>query len=178
MLAKVAEYHNIWIAMLLNMGCRVDNAEDLVQEMYIKLDRLIKSGTDISYGDNDINRAYVYRTLWSLFIDGKRKKKIQMVELVENMVEGEEDIVGEYEAEDDCFNGLTLKVRQEMNTWHQYYSSLCKLYFSSDYSMRDLAKELDCGVTHVYHTINTHRDLLRDKFSEDWEDFKNKDYDK
>ena len=80
--------------------------------------------------------------------------------------------------EDESFNKLTKNVLGEMSEWDSYYSILCKLYFSSSYSMRELASELDCGLTHIYNVIRVHRDILQEKFAEDWEDFNNKDYDK
>jgi len=184
MLEKLGRKHTEWIALLVNMGCHRDKAEDIVQDMYIKMDRMFKAGTNIEYKDTgEVNRVYVYKTLFSLFVDGKRKYSrtgIKTEQLVENMVVSEEDAF-DYTSlveEDKSFNQLTKSVLSEMSEWDSYYSILCKLYFSSSYSMRELARELDCGLTHIYNVIKIHREILQDKFAEDWEDFNNKDYDK
>ena len=42
MLELLAKEHTLWLKMVINMGCSKDVAEDIVQEMYLKLYRLIK----------------------------------------------------------------------------------------------------------------------------------------
>ena len=36
MLEKIAVHQELWIKMLVNLGCNVQLAKDLVQDMYIK----------------------------------------------------------------------------------------------------------------------------------------------
>ena len=184
MLEKIAKKHKEWIALTVNMGCKRSDAEDVVQEMYLKINRLIEKGVDLRYRDTEeVNRLYIYRTLFSIFIDSKRKHSrtgIKTTELDENLAMVDDDII-EFDFtknENYAFNKLTKKVLAEMGSWNSYYAILCKLYFSTDYSMRDLAKELDCGLTHIYNVVKIHREILQEKFTEDWEDYVNKDYDK
>jgi hypothetical protein len=65
-------------------------AEDLVQEMYIKIILKMKDGLDIRYNENDINYFYIFRTLNSLYIDLKRKnynvKKIDIDHVNESLL--------------------------------------------------------------------------------------------
>ena len=174
-LSRIAKDHNIWKGVVINIGCPYDQSEDIVQEMYIKIDRLEKKGNDFSYGDNSYNKSYVYKTLYSMFIDSTRKRRIKTCMLHDNV-----DVINEdynYDA-DDAHHRFHSSIISEMNTWHNYYSQLCKIYFSMDYSMRDLASELDCGLTHIYNVVRIHREKLVEKFSEDFEDYKNQDYDK
>ena len=42
MLEKLAKHHDLWIKMLINLGCDVETSKDLVQDMYLKLHRLVK----------------------------------------------------------------------------------------------------------------------------------------
>ena len=74
-LEKIANKHNDWLRVVKSFGCKPETAEDIVQECYIKLDGLLKSGIDISYGSSDINYYYVYKTLKALYIDLYRKEK-------------------------------------------------------------------------------------------------------
>lgn len=67
--------HKIWIQIVKSFGCNHAIAEDVVQEMYIKIIVKIKKGLDIKYNDNEINYYYIFRTLNSLYIDLKRKNK-------------------------------------------------------------------------------------------------------
>ena len=67
--------HKIWIKIVKSFGCNSSMAEDIVQEMYIKIILKIKDGLDIKYNENEINYYYVFRTLNSLYIDLIRKNK-------------------------------------------------------------------------------------------------------
>ena len=67
--------HNDWVDIVQTFGCNKETAEDLVQEMYIKIQLKINNGLDISFGEGDINHIYVFKTLRTLFLDLKRKEK-------------------------------------------------------------------------------------------------------
>ena len=75
--------HKNWVEIVISFGCNKDTAEDIVQEMYLRLDRLTKSGSDITYND-DINYFYVFRMLYTMFLDLRKKEiKTTFVELNE-----------------------------------------------------------------------------------------------
>ena len=79
----VAAKHQQWVDIVLSFGCNQEQAEDLVQEMYIKIMLLIeRKGLDIMYNENEINYYYIFLTLRTLFYDLKRKSKnITMVSM-------------------------------------------------------------------------------------------------
>lgn len=73
--------HTDWLDIVKSFGCNQWTAEDIVGEMYIKLDRVIKQGKDITR-DGEINHFYVFKVLTSIFLDLKRKEaKYTLVEL-------------------------------------------------------------------------------------------------
>tara|TARA_R100001377_G_C3167079_1_gene101693 strand:- start:367 stop:840 length:474 start_codon:yes stop_codon:yes gene_type:complete len=77
----LAKKHNTWIEIVCSFGCTKSTSEDLVQEMYYKIQLKMEKGLDIMY-DKEINYFYIYKTLKTLFIDLKRKgKNITMVTL-------------------------------------------------------------------------------------------------
>jgi len=67
--------HKTWIKIVKSFGCNNAIAEDIVQEMYIKIILKMKEGLDIKYNENEINYFYIFRTLNSLYIDLIRKNK-------------------------------------------------------------------------------------------------------
>ena len=79
----VAAKHKEWVEIVLSFGCNKEQAEDLVQEMYIKIMLLIeRKGLDIMYNEKSINYYYIFKTLRTLFYDLKRKgKNITMVSI-------------------------------------------------------------------------------------------------
>ena len=75
----IAQKHLTWIDIVLSLGCNRRTAEDIVQEMYYKIQLKLENGLDIMYND-EINYYYIFKTLKTLFYDLKRKgKNIKMV---------------------------------------------------------------------------------------------------
>jgi len=70
----IAKKHKTWIDIVMTFGCNKRTAEDLTQEMYIKIQLKLENGLDIMYND-DINYYYIFKTLRTLFLDLKRKGK-------------------------------------------------------------------------------------------------------
>jgi DNA-directed RNA polymerase specialized sigma24 family protein len=70
----IANKHQTWIDIVCTFGCTRTTAEDLVQEMYYKIQLKIEDGLNIMYQD-EINYYYIFKTLKTLFIDLKRKGK-------------------------------------------------------------------------------------------------------
>ena len=79
----VAAKHKDWLEIVLSFGCKQEVAEDIVQEMYLKIMLLMeRKGLDIMYNDEEINYYYIFKTLRTLFYDLKRKgKNITMVSM-------------------------------------------------------------------------------------------------
>lgn len=79
----IAKKHQIWVEIVMTFGTSKQIAEDIVQEMYIKiLIQLEKGKLDLTFNDDltEINYFYIFKTLKTLFIDLKRKSKnIKMV---------------------------------------------------------------------------------------------------
>ena len=81
-LSEIFKKHKIWIDIVCTFGCKKETAEDIVQEMYIKIDKKIKNGLDINFGKNDYNYYYIFKTLKTLFLDLKRKEaKVKTIDI-------------------------------------------------------------------------------------------------
>ena len=81
-LTKVFNKHKIWIDIVISFGCNRETAEDITQEMYIRLSRKLNEGLDINFGDDDYNYYYVFKILKSMFLDLKRKEsKINVINI-------------------------------------------------------------------------------------------------
>ena len=71
----VAAKHKQWVEIVLSFGCKQEIAEDIVQEMYYKIQLKLEKGLDIMYNEKEINYYYIFKTLRTLFYDLKRKGK-------------------------------------------------------------------------------------------------------
>ena len=64
-LHEICNRHSKWVRMAQKFD--YDNAEDLVQEMYLKIHNL---------NPTEVNEVYIYRTIKSIFLDDYKKKKL------------------------------------------------------------------------------------------------------
>lgn len=179
MLELLARKHNLWISMVLSFGCNLDDAQDIVQSMYLRMHRYIKDEKKIMYNDEEVNRFFIYVTLKNMYISFmKSRDKYQFFDIWEHegAVEFKEEVFDH--AMDSAFERLLAMISGEMSTWHRYDRILSEKYFKSDYSLRDIAIGSGISLTSIFNTIKTNKKILKKKFKEDWEDFKNGDYHK
>lgn len=181
MLELLAKEHTLWLKMVINMGCSKDVAEDIVQEMYLKLHRLISDQNKIMYNDEEVNRFYVFVTLKNLYIDyRKAKNKYTFFEYLETDVEDEEDEVFINDMtdleKDKAFTNLMSSITEEINSWHLYDAKLCNTYYKSNLSLRDISTGSKISLTSIFNSVKNYKKILKDKFEEDVLDFYNGDY--
>lgn len=175
MLEKLAVHHELWIKMLVNLGCKTDVAKDLVQDMYLRMHRLVKDESRIMYKD-DVNRYFVWITLRNLYYSYlKDKRNSIFYEILENdeVVESPYDI-----AEDDAFSAIMKQVENIISDWSVYDRRLFELYFIQGLSLRAISKGAKIGLTSIHNSILNQKAILREHLSEDLIDYFNQDFDK
>ena len=179
MLELLSKQHDDWIRIAYNMTEDMDEAKDLVQEMYLVVLEGKRSIKDITYKDQ-INRYFVWKLLRSLFIDEYRrknsKKSVVTFELREedNAIEG---VVYDY-SEDDSFSSIVDKIKEITSDWKPYDKKLFYLYFMQGLSLRKIAKGAGIGLNSIHNSVKSYREALREELSEDLMDYFNGDYDK
>lgn len=174
-LSIVASQHQEWIKIVNSFGV-YDEAQDVVQESYLALykysdpDRIIKNGK--------VSRGYMYFTLKSLtFQLYNKKKKIKKISLddQENIIQlPAHDNIEENEA----FHKICLLVDEVVDDWHWYDKKLFKLYSQTDMSIRKLAAETKISWVSIFNTLKNLKLELKDKLQEDYEDFKQQDWER
>ena len=177
MLELLAKKHNMWMNMVMSFGCDYQTAQDIVQSMYLRMHKYIKDERRIMYNDDEVNRFFIYVTLknmWRTYIAAETKYKF--FDIWEH--EGAESFKDEvFDASmDAAFERLISYISTEMNTWHKYDKILSEKYLKSDYSLREIADGTGISLTSIFNTIKNNKAILREKFSEDYQDFKNGDY--
>jgi|TARA_B110000285_G_scaffold98356_1_gene112199 RNA polymerase sigma factor (sigma-70 family) len=175
MLEKLAVHHVLWIKMLVNLGCKVEDAQDLVQDMYIRLHTLVKDPDRIMYGD-DINRHYVWVTLRNMYFSSiKKKRKITFYELRDS-----DDLESsEYDnSEDNAFEIIKSQIDNITSSWTVYDKRLFELYFIQGLSLRAISKGSKIGLTSIHTSVLNYKRILRESLSEDLMDYFNQDFNK
>jgi RNA polymerase sigma factor (sigma-70 family) len=146
----VAEQHNDWIRIVKSFGCNSETAEDIVQEMYIKIHILVSKGTDVMYNETEINHYYIFRTLRSLFIDLTRKQsKIKIVgydDLYETLISPEFNEIDDVEKFYEMVNNA-------LDTFHWYDEKIYR-YIEGGESIKALSDKTKISYYSVYNTYN------------------------
>lgn len=178
MLQLLADKHNLWLSMVLGFGCDYDTAQDIVQSMYLRMHKYVKDEGRIMYNDDEVNRFFVYVTLKNMYKTyvAAEKKFIWYEVREDDAIDTEMMEIAFDEAMEIAFETLMAKIASEMGTWHRYDRILSEKYFKSDYSLRDIAKGAGISLTSIFNSIRNNKKILKKKFREDWEDFKNGDY--
>lgn len=178
MLDKLAEKHGLWLSMVLGFGCDYNTAQDIVQSMYLRIHKYVKDDKKIMYNDDEVNRFFIYVTLKNMYKSYiSAANKFIWFEIREDDAMDLELMECAFDdAVDYAFQKLVGKINVEMESWHKYDRILSEKYLKTDYSLRDIASGSGISLTSIFNSMRENKRILREKFSEDYEDFCNGDY--
>ena len=176
MLDLLAQRHREWVDMAKAVGCPEPYAEDVVQEVYIRLHKYSDNIKDkLILKSGEVNTFYMFVTIRNM-VRTMLKEEATYVNYEEFYYEASDD---EPDMEmERAFNKLINEIKQEANTWGRYHSKLFNVYYMTDFSMRDIADGTGIGLTHIYNNLKIYKNIIRENYSEDYEDLKNQDYDR
>lgn len=176
MLDLLAARHQEWIEMAKAVGCPDPYTEDVIQEVYL---RLFKYKDNIKHKlilpNDEVNTFYMFVTI---------RNAVRTMTKNEGVYVNYDDFYYEQSESDAdmdmemAFNKLITSVREEANAWGRYHSKLFNVYYMTDFSMRDIAEGTGISLTHIYNNLKTYKKIIIDKYKEDYQDFKNQDYDR
>lgn len=148
----ISDRHKEWVYLVKCFGCDIHTAEDIVQDMYIKMHKVISSGVNIMYNETEINSYYVLKTLKSIFIDYKRRNKITLVDYKN------EDIFQNVEANEQVnFDAVYETIQDELESMYWFDKKVFDLINSGE-RISDLSKK----TTIPYYTLyNTYRKVYK-----------------
>lgn len=181
MLEKLAKHHDLWIKMLINLGCDLDVAKDIVQNMYLRLHNLVKDEDRIMYND-DVNRYFVYTTLRNMYFSHLKKANAYSIyplfETEEHADKHTEDLdsLNDILDENAYFRFLIDKIYDMVNSWEVYDRKLFDLYFIRGQSLRQISKGSKIGLSSIHNSVLNYKEKLRELLLEDLEDYYNEDY--
>jgi DNA-directed RNA polymerase specialized sigma24 family protein len=146
--------HQDWIMIVRGFGCNKDTAEDLVQEMYIKIKKKVDKGLDIMYTDKEVNYYYIFKTLNSLFLDLKKKEKNIYFQSIEDLNMTMEEKIK--------YTETYSIVKKELETFHWYDQKVYELIEGGE-SVASLSKKTNISYYSLYNTYKKVKKKLRNK---------------
>ena len=145
---KVAAKHKEWIDIVLSFGCDQETSEDIVQEMYIKIQLKLEKGLDIMYDEKEINYYYIFKTLKTLFYDLKRKgKNIKIVSLDEIQLT----------TSDVNYKEPYDKIKEELSKMFWYDRKVFEIINSGE-SIAEFSRK---SLIHYYSLYNTYKKVKK-----------------
>ena len=186
-LEELSKRNKEWLKIALSICKDESLSNELVQEMYLRLNKYINNIDRITV-DGKISSLYIYVTIRNLYYKHRNKRK--------------KNIIFQYKDYDSFDDGLNINdnfkssidndielsnmeeahkkimdnILKEVSTWHWYDEKLFKLYFFTDKSLRTIASETRISLTSIYNSCRNYKQILIEKFGEDVTDFFNKDY--
>ena len=172
-LSIVAERHNEWVSIVKSFG-EYDFCEDIVQEAYLTIYKYADETKVIRNGI--VSRGYMYFTLRSLYYQYyNSKRKIDKVSLddeeftiqIPNNSQMDEQV---------AFHKICTMIDDHIEGWRWYEKKLFTLYRDSDLSIRGIAAETNISWVSIFNSLKHAKEEIKDKFKEDWEDYRNRDW--
>ena len=201
-LVELSKYNEEWLTIAYTFLQNKQDAEDLVQDFYVRLHKYNVELNNIRY-KNGINRYFVYQTIRNMALDFlKTKNKVVLTGLdflltSHNGKYVTYNSVNEYKtAEQKLYN----KIDRIMATWNQYDRVLFECYMYSGLSYRQIAYGTDksarlisnhkflglkavkrgnnISVSSMFNTIKSCKIKLKEAIGKDFEHYFNNQFDK
>ena len=154
-LEKAARKHKIWVNICKSFGLDHATAQDLTQEMYLKLHHVTEKGTDISYGDDDVNYYYIFKTLYTMFLQLKKKQN-RVSFISEDILKNIED------SEAVEFQKVEQQFNEEFSKLHWYDQKVFEI-IASGTKISELSRKTTITYISLYNTYRNVKKLLKKK---------------
>jgi RNA polymerase sigma factor (sigma-70 family) len=169
-LEDFANRHHEWIKISIYLGAHKELADELVQQMYLKIGEIqIKEGNlnrFINY-NGQINTVWVFKVLQNLYIDQTKKKQISQefydYEYNDNPIDDQEE---EYHI-------ILTKMKIVILSFNEYEQMLLELYFVHDRSLREIAKRTGIGIHSIFNTIKNAKEKIKKTIESDYHNYRN-----
>ena len=195
-LNEVAKYHEQWIKTVNGIGGDM-YAEDIVQEMYIKLHKTVQNRGNhhFLFDNGKLQKGYVFFTLRSTlfsYLKQRNKHRKSPIEwLIKNLEKDkysnpvtfgsllDDSLIYDEQGNTDREKALDRfldKVDLEEMNWEDYDRDIFNVYKETGMSFRTMSKYTDISYTNLYYTVKECKDKLKESLQDDWDDLENEDF--
>jgi len=152
--------------MAMSFGADRDSAQDLVQDMYLRMYKYVENPERIMYNEDEVNTYFVFVVLRNLYISSQ--KAMTFSELEE--LEGEMDEPN-YEME-MAHNNLIDELWEEVDSWHWYDTKLFKLYHNTNMTIKKISEETKISERSIWNTLDNGRKRIQTNRKEAYQAWK------
>lgn len=167
-LELLSKRHDEWLRMAMSFGADRDTAQDLVQDMYLRMYKYVDNPERIMYNEDEVNTYFVFVVLRNLHITSQKANKYDLTDMAE--LDGEiED--PNYDMEQAHDNLLT-ELWEEVESWHWYDTKLFKLYHNTDMTIKRISEETKISERSIWNTLDNGRKRIQANRKEAYEAWK------
>jgi RNA polymerase sigma factor (sigma-70 family) len=149
----IAKRHIEWVKMANYLGA--DYAEDVVQDMYLKLCENITLIERIEHKEGEVNTFYIFTILRSKIVDAHRKTKREHYdELLFDPILPPDDCEREYE-------WLMANIKTTIDKMSDYDQMLLELHFVYKLSMREIEKRTGIPLHSIFNRLMNAKNLIK-----------------
>jgi len=166
----LADKQQDWFYMAKSFGVSDEDANELVQQMYIRVCDYVKDVEKIMYNDTEVNTYYVYVTLRNLYLSGfhKSNSKTSYIEdLPEDIVDYRIDNI-KIEEEKEYFDKVIDKVEKIVDDWYWYDKKVFNIHFYEEMSMRRISKETKISLSSIFNTLSNGKKKIKSQAIEEY----------
>lgn len=190
LLKRVSKQHTKWVKLAQKLGAG-SYAEDIIQEVYLRLYQY-SSLNKILNKENKVHDGYMYFVIRNtVFTYLAANKKIIKIPIENFYDEFDSHSIKELKAEylekltqkdesdhNAAFWKICQKMDEELEKWDWYDRKIFEIYRDNKKSIRQLAKETGISWVNIFYTLKRGKEKMKELFEEDYEDFKNNDYER
>jgi RNA polymerase sigma factor (sigma-70 family) len=146
--------------MARSFGADQELAQDIVQEMYVRLYKYVEDAEKIMYNEKEVNTFFVYVTLRNMYTSlMKAKARFEFVDIstIEDELVFEEANVEAERTSSAC----TIRFGSSADEWHWYDKKIFALYHNTDMSIRTLADETKISARSIFNTLKNARERIQ-----------------
>ena len=152
---QLTKRHKEWVNIVRSFGVK-NYAEDIVQEMYVRVLKYIREGKDLSY-NNDINYFYIYQMLKHMTINLQIKQgKVHFINI--------DDYVGRIKTPSKLEYNIQKKyqeVNKKLDSMFWYDAKVYRI-IEGGTSIKELSEKSKISYYSLYRTYNKVKKILKE----------------
>lgn len=150
----------------MSFGTDRDTAQDLVQDMYLRMYKYVENPERIMYNEDEVNTYFVFVVLRNLFISSQKSMSFDQLEDIDGEIEEPN-----YDYE-NAYNRLLDELWDEVESWHWYDTKLFKLYHNTDMTIKKISEETKISERSIWNTLDNGRKRIQTNRKEAYEAWK------
>jgi len=154
--------------MTRSFGADQELAQDIVQEMYVRLYKYVDQAEKIMYNEKEVNTFFVYVTLRNMYTTlMKAKARFEFVD-VSTL---EDELIFEEPNQEAEIQMLSLyeEIWETTDDWHWYDKKIFHLYHNTDMSIRTLADKTKISARSIFNTLKNARERIQTDCNETYQ---------